>query len=250
MANPIPSQKVHRVRHELHRREVRVKCIEKISPGFMAITFAADSLKNFVSLSFDDHVKLFLPDGDGGSLRRDYTPRRFDLLKGELTIEFGIHAHGAASDWAQSAKIGDQISIGGPRGSMVISKDFDWHLLVGDAAGLPAIHRRLEELPADSRVMVCLQLPNHEDRRDFSEFSHAEVQWMSDPDELVDAIHRLILPDGEGFVWCAGEAKLMSALRQIFAEEKQVDRQHMRIASYWKHGSSDFHESLVSPDVD
>ncbi|MFN4237918.1 MAG: SIP domain-containing protein [Vogesella sp.] len=54
----------------------------------------------------------------------------------------------------------------------------------------------------------------------------------------------LTLPVGEGFVWAAGEASSMRALRTLLFEEKQLSKHQMRVAAYWKQGSSDFHERL------
>ena len=49
--------RVQRVRHELKRRELQVVRVETISPHFRSVTFGGDSLADFVSASFDDHVK-------------------------------------------------------------------------------------------------------------------------------------------------------------------------------------------------
>jgi NADPH-dependent ferric siderophore reductase len=46
------------------------------------------------------------------------------------------------------------LGIGGPRGSFIVPMDLDWHLLVGDATALPAIARRLSELPASATVFA------------------------------------------------------------------------------------------------
>ena len=48
--------------------------------------------------------------------------------------------------------------IGGPKGSMIVPLDYDWHLLAGDATAAPAIGRRFAELPRDSEVIVVVQL--------------------------------------------------------------------------------------------
>jgi NADPH-dependent ferric siderophore reductase len=74
-----------------------------------------------------------------------------------LHIDFAIHDAGPATDWALRARIGDALEIGGPRGSAVIPMEFDWYLLIGDETGLPAIGRRLEELPAGSRALVIVR---------------------------------------------------------------------------------------------
>jgi NADPH-dependent ferric siderophore reductase len=159
-----PVRRVQRVRHELLRRDVRVHRIDASSPGFLSITFAGESLRSFVSLSFDDHIKLIIRDRTGSTAMRDFTPLHFDTDRGELTLEFALHAHGPACDWAHQARVGDEAIIGGPKGSMIIPTDYDWHLLAGDASALPAIRRRLQELPEGSRALVLAQIPDASDR--------------------------------------------------------------------------------------
>ena len=87
--HPTPAtRRVERVRHELKRRELAVVAVERLSPGFVAVTFAGDSLADFVSLSFDDHVKFMIEHG-GEPVRRDYTPRSFSTAQRRLTTDHG-----------------------------------------------------------------------------------------------------------------------------------------------------------------
>ena len=241
-----PVNRVQRVRHELRRRDLQVVRVESVGPGFRRITFAGESLAGFVSASFDDHVKLFLDPAAGGTepVRRDYTPRRFDAAAGELSIEFALHGDGPAADWAAQATVGQRATIGGPRGSFVIPTDFDWHLLVGDETALPAIARRLEELPAGARVFVVLHVANPADRRVLDSAAAVRVQWVDEAAALIDAVRALVLPEGEGYAWCAGEAGAMAATRRVLVEEKGLDPRAIRAAAYWKRGASAHHENL------
>lgn len=234
---------VQRVRHELHRREVVVARVEPLGAHFVAITFQADSLAGFLSLSFDDHVKFMFDGPDGEQVRRDYTPRRFDAQARELTIEFALHGDGAASNWARQAQPGDRAVIGGPRGSMIVPMDYDWHLLMGDASALPAIRRRLEELPAAARVIVVVAL-GEEERLPFAGLAQAEVHWVNDADALAGTVRSLTLPPGAGYAWAGGEAAAMRRLRAVLVEDKALPKEAMRVSSYWKRGVADHHEDL------
>lgn len=239
-----PATRVQRVRHELKRRDLEVVRVETLSPHFKSITFAADSLADFISASFDDHVKVFLDNCSGEPVRRDYTPRSFDLAARELTIEFALHGDGPAADWAAQAAPGQRASIGGPRGSFVIPLDYDWHLLVGDETALPAIARRLEELPASTRAIVLVQVADAADQRSFKSAAAVTVQWVAKQSDLVAAVRALAVPAGDGYAWCAGEASNMATLRRILVEEKGVDRHAIRAAAYWKQGAVAHHENL------
>jgi len=238
------ARQVKRVRHELRRREVEVIRIAPVGAGFVGVTFGGDALEDFVSDSFDDHVKFMFEDASGEQQRRDYTPRHFDRKARSLTIEFALHGEGKAAQWAQQAVPGQKAIIGGPRGSMIIPLDYDWHLLAGDASALPAISRRLEELPAGTKAIVLAQIDDEADRRDFDSNAQLEVRWMSSTDELEAAVRATDLPPGDGFAWGAGEAAAMRRLREILHGEKGMPKEALRISAYWKDGSSSFHENL------
>lgn len=236
-------RRVERVRHELKRRELVVARVAQLSPHVRAITFSGEALAGFVSASFDDHVKLILDAGDDTPVLRDYTPRSWDLAAGELTIEFALHADGPASRWAAQAAPGDRATIGGPRGSFIIPADYEWHLLAGDASALPAIARRLEELPSGTRVSVIAQV-DPADRRPLATSADVSLQWVDSSQALQDAVRAFELPAGEGYAWCAGEAADTAALRRILVEGKGHDRHAIRAAAYWKRGAAAHHENL------
>jgi NADPH-dependent ferric siderophore reductase len=243
-AQQVPVPLVRRVRHELKLRELSVARIDTISPGFLGITFTGEALADFTSLSFDDHVKfMFDSDGGGEQVRRDYTPRRYSREAHALTVEFALHGDGKASDWARKAQVGQRVLAGGPRGSMIVPLELGWHLLVGDATALPAIARRLEELPEGSLAFVFV-LADSADRREFVSSARVEAQWVASADDLVAGLSALALPDsGTGFAWGGGEASVMAQVRQVLAD-KGVPRQHMRVSAYWKRGVADHHETL------
>ncbi len=237
------ASRVQRVRHEIKRRELTVVKAESITPHMRRITLTGDTLDDFVSASFDDHIKLFFPvDGDAPAMR-DYTPRAFSNAERQLVIEFAQHGDGPAAAWSAAAKPGDALSIGGPRGSFIIPTDFDWHLLAGDVTALPAIARRLEELPAGVKAIVLLQVAPA-DRRTLASPAEVTLQWLDSEAALLDAARGLSLPEGEGYAWCAGEAQTMASLRQILVEEKGHDRHAIRASAYWKRGAANHHENL------
>ncbi len=237
--------RVQRVRHEIKRRDVEVVRVEQISPHFRSVTFGGESLDGFISASFDDHVKFVLPGADGNSIMRDYTPRYYGAARRELTIEFALHGDGPVANWAAQASPGQRATIAGPRGSFVIPTDYSWHLFVGDETALPAIARRLEELPAGARAIVIMQV-DEPDRRDLKTAVNMTVQWVDEPAQLIDAVRALPLPEGEGYAWCAGEARTMATVRRILVEDKGHDKHAIRAAAYWKQGASAHHENLES----
>ncbi|RJG09393.1 siderophore-interacting protein [Massilia cavernae] len=233
---------VERVRYELHKRDVAVRRVEPLGAHFVSITFGGSSLAGFESRGFDDHVKFMFVDAGGEVVWRDYTPRRFDADACELTIEFALHGEGKASAWARQAVPGQSATIGGPRGSMIVPADFDWHLLAGDATALPAIRRRLAELPIRVKVIVVAAAAV-DDRIVPATDAELDVRWVGSDDELVTAIQDMELPEGEGFAWCAGEAWAMKEIRKHLAE-KNLPKGAMRVSAYWKKGVGGHHENL------
>ena len=159
---------ITRVRHELKRRQLVVRSVEQVTPLMLRVVFSGDDLADFTSLGPDDHVKMFFPVAGGDPAMRDFTPRAFDPVARTLTIDFALHDAGPASDWAKAARPGDGLMVGGPRGSLVVAPDFDWWLLIGDEAALPAMGRRVTELPAGIPVttLACVSGPAEEQRFD------------------------------------------------------------------------------------
>lgn len=248
-----------RVRHPFKSRHLQLLSREQISPGFLRLTLVGE-LRDFSSYGFDDHFKLILPqpgldkpllpqmvdgkpfiDGPRPTMR-DYTPLRWTT--NTLTVDFALHEHGPATEWARTAPMGSWVGAAGPRGSMVIRKDFDWYCMLADASALPAVERALAELPEHARITLRLAVPVA-DRRPLSSAAQVDVQWV---DTLTEAAQALELPQGEGFVWAAGEHSDMAALRKIMLA-KGASPKRMRIASYWKHGEVAHHEELADQEA-
>jgi NADPH-dependent ferric siderophore reductase len=259
-----------RVRHETKTRLLQVRDVSRITPQMVRIVVGGDPLAGFISAAHDDHVKLFFPQPGQdkpvlptpspngavypeGALRpaaRDYTPRRHDAAANTLVIDFVLHGDGPAATWAARARPGDFLGVGGPRGSFIVPDDFDWYLLAGDETALPAIGRRLEELPAGSRAIVIVEVANAAEQQRFDTRARAEVHWLhrdgaepGDPALLRKAVAELSLPPGEGYAWVAAEAATAKALRRCFVDQHGLPKDRVKAAAYWKHGAVAVHET-------
>ncbi len=243
-----------RVRHQPRRRNLDVKHVDKISAHMIRVTLGGD-LDGFTSLGFDDHVKLFFPTGSVGEdgqpelMARDYTPRRHDPQAKTLAIEFVIHDAGPATRWAEQAKPGQTLQIGGPRGSFVIPTDFDWHLLIGDDTGLPAIARRLEELPAGTRAVALIEVDGPDDHVAIDSAADVTVQWVhrngaeaGTPDLLSAALRHLKWPRGDYYAWAACESLSAKALRAQLIADHGANPKWLRAAGYWRRGAVAVHD--------
>jgi NADPH-dependent ferric siderophore reductase len=259
-----------RVRHETKMRLLQVRDVSQLTPKMVRIVVGGDALAGFVSASYDDHVKLFFPHpgedkpvlptpSPNGPVypervarpaARDYTPRRYDAAANTLTLDFVVHDAGPATAWAAQARPGHFLGVGGPRGSFVIPDDFDWYLFAGDETALPAIGRRLEELPASARILVVAEVADKAEEQRFASRASVDVRWLhrngagaGSASLLEDAVAGLSLPKGEGYAWVAAEAETAKALRRHLVEERGLDKERVKAAAYWKRGAVAVHET-------
>jgi NADPH-dependent ferric siderophore reductase len=240
--NDVP--KIARVRHELRRRTASIAHVERLAPMLVRIRLAGDELRGFTSLGFDDHVKFFVPGGEA----RDFTPRSFDAVAGELTIDFFLHGHGPAALWAAQAAAGQEVIVGGPRGSAVISMEgIDSHLLIGDETALPAIERRLEELPADTRALVVVEIESGNEQA-LSSRAALQVVWVrrtgspeAPGDQLIQALRALQFSNERCFAWAATETQAVRAIRGYLTQERGFDKKWVKAAGYWQRGAAGTH---------
>lgn len=253
-----------RVRHELHFRLAEVKKVEQPTPHMVRVTVGGAELSGFTSPGFDDHCKLFFPDpqsgriclpvvgpdgplheGDQRPIMRDYTPHSWDADALTLQFDFVVHEAGPASAWARQASPGQQLGIGGPRGSFILSMEFDWHLLIGDDTALPAISRRLKELPAGARAVVLLEVAGKEDEIELATQAEVSLHWIhrdAAPGKRVSlpqAAAKLVFPAGDYLAWVGCESSDSKALREWLIGERQANPDWLKAKSYWRRGSSD-----------
>jgi NADPH-dependent ferric siderophore reductase len=267
---PTAERTARRVRHETKRRLLQVRDVRPITPKMLRITIGGDELSGFVSAAHDDHVKLFFPppgeetpvfptqtangpvypEGAPRPAARDYTPRRYDAAASTLAIDFVLHGDGPAAAWAMHARPGNLLGVGGPRGSFIVPNDFDWYLLAGDESALPAIGRRLEELPTTARAIVVAEVADAAEEQRFETRARLETHWLHRDGAapgakplLQQAIAGLKLPSGEGYAWVAAEAAAAKVLRRQLVEHHGLRKDRVKAAAYWKHGAVAVHET-------
>ena len=248
-------QSIHRVMHEIKRRRLQVLRVVDLTPRMRRITLGGPELAGFISLGTDDHVKLLFPQNaeqqaaletlvlgagkDNGPMpeMRDYTPRRYDLDALELDIDFVLHGDGPASTWAEQARPGQFLHIGGPRGSMIVPDMFDSYLLIGDETALPAIARRLEGLAANRRALVVVEVENGAEQQKLESAAQVNVIWVlreGGKDNLLTTVKQLQIPSGSLYTWVATESKASRQIRRVLLDEHGVDEQFLKAVGYWR----------------
>jgi len=220
----------------------------------LRVVARGDDLQGFISLGFDDHVKLFFdpPHGraeDGAPSMRDFTPRHFDAAKGELWIDFFLHDEGPAGMWAAQAAVGQTLIVGGPRGSSIIPlQGIDTHVFIGDETALPAIARRLEELPGDVRAICVIETKDGVGGYPLSSKATVQVSWVKrDPQSddpanaLLEALRTVVLPPERCFAWAALEMQAARAVRRYLVSERGFDKHWVKAAAYWQRNNVGVH---------
>lgn len=261
---------VSRVRHDVRVRRLTVLRVARIAPRMVRIVFGGEDLAGFVSLGFDDHVKLFIPpigvrqpalpiigphglafpDGELHPAMRDFTPRTFDAHACELTLDFALHEAGPATSWASNARPGDQLGTAGPRGSMIVPAEFfKRHILIGDETALPAIARRLEELPRTVRAQVFAEVEGPGDELDLHSNADFEVMWAyrhkgTHASPLLEVVRAARVLSDSAYAWVACESSAAKLLRTHLVGERGFDRNSVKAAAYWRRDAAAVHEVL------
>ncbi|WP_070106280.1 siderophore-interacting protein [Burkholderia plantarii] len=243
---------IERVRHDDRVRMLRVARIERLTPHMSRVSFVGEALVGFHSLAPDDRVKLSFPGvgAAGAEARRDYTVRRHDAAAGTLVIDFALHDAGPASDWARTARPGDTLAVGGPKGSAVIAGSVRRWLLIGDETALPAIGRRIEEAGAGTRITSLVCVAGAAERQQFETAASLDARWVHRPlsqahlpDALLAAARQLEI-GLDTFLWVAAEASVARALRRHFVDERAHPTGWFKFSGYWVAGEANAHRRL------
>lgn len=199
-----------------------------------------------------DNGKPALPPGHSMPITRTYSVRRLDREAGELDVDFVMHGDGAASSWAENARPGDVIGIGGPGGLDV--RPADWYLFAGDHTALPAISRILEKLPADAKGEVLIHIPGASEQQDLRRPSGMSLTWLHETDikagralSLDKAVRALAWPtSGTIFAWLSAESSLVRSMKAYVRDERGLTRREFLAIGYWRAGMSEpeYHEKF------
>ena len=169
--------------------------ITSLTPSFRRFTFRGDDLSDYGDPGFDQRVKVVfpservgidampggpdwytawreLPEGRRPPFRT-FTTRavRNDVL--EVVLDMVVHeVSGPASEWIERASVGDEVRIYAPTTAhagvnygvdFVPPAETGQFLLAGDETAAPAIAVILEQLPAEARGVVVVEVPRVDD---------------------------------------------------------------------------------------
>lgn len=248
------------------RPQIVLEVIERIqlTPHMVRIVAGGPGIADVTDAGFSDaYTKMLFPHPDvdltppydfealRGQLtpeqmpsRRTYSIRRFDLANGQIWIDFVVHgAEGIAGPWADAAKPGDAVVLGGIGGGYAPDPAADWHLLAGDDSALPAIAAGLEAMPADALGVALIEVDGDADHVELTAPEGIRVEWLhrngaeaGTTTLLVDAVRALEWREGRVQVFAHGERGAMKSLRPYFTDDRALDRSQLSLSAYWAHG--------------
>lgn len=261
------AEKTDRPRARLEQWPIRIRELTllrraNVTPRMLRLTLGGDNHAGFESHIADEHVKLLFPEkpGDlsriptqnGDRLRwpkpivasRDYTVRRYDPVAGEVDIDVVVHDGGLAATWARTAEVGSSIWVAGPPRGIRIPDEFGWQAYLGDETALPAISRRLAELPRTTRGIAVIEVADENEEQHLDAPDGVEVRWLHRgglPAGTSGLIAREALtidvPRGGGaYVWYAGEQSAIKPLR-AWVKAAGLGPGEFDLTGYWRRGA-------------
>jgi NADPH-dependent ferric siderophore reductase len=250
---------------------------ESVAPSMVRVVLGGDGFADFWANHIamrqpytDEYVKLvFLADGfdyprpldldvvkdtmpqEAWPVLRTYTVRWVDEASAELAIDFVVHGTdaeggGIAGPWAAHARPGDTIHLRGPNGGYAPDPEADWHLFVGDEAGLPAISASLEALPSGARAVAFIEIGGPADEIDLTTAADLELHWLHRGDDeagtttlLDDAVRAYAWPEGRVQAFVHGESALLKSVRPHVLNDRGVARADISVSAYWRRGATE-----------
>lgn len=267
----IPSLATRVIMHDVRVRVLQVVSSERLGPRMQRITLGGDQLEpTFPAPAFAaaDHVKIVLPDDsgavpvpglsdDGRLVRlqeiptpvRDYTVR--SAGPDGIVLDFVLHEHGPAGNWAAEALPGMPLGVLGPRGSHIYPDGYSHYVLIADETALPAVGRWLDEpgWTADVDVHAFVQsvdeypLPHRGSTR---VVHHVHPLGAARTAALEHLGHDLELSD-DSYVWAAGEADSLKPLRRAL-KARGLHRDRYEVDGYWRQGTANLDHHIADDD--
>jgi NADPH-dependent ferric siderophore reductase len=230
------------------RMRLEVVANDQLTPHLQRLVLTAPELASFSYQPGQDVMLMVAVDGSR-PVRRRYTIRDLDPARQRLTMDIVRHGDGPGESWVRAAMPGDTIEGIGPRGKIFPVPDADWHLFAADESGLAAVFAMVNSLPAGSRAIVVLEIPEAADEQPLDAKADVDLRWLhrsggdrasapaGDPERLAAALTGIRLPDGHGHAYLFGEAKVVLALREMLAN-RGLRQEQVSPKAYWGRGKA------------
>jgi NADPH-dependent ferric siderophore reductase len=153
-----------------------------------------------------------------------------------LVVELVTHEGGVGASWARRARPGDRVVISTRSSWFRRPSDAAWQVLLGDISALPAISRIVAESPSGMPTVAVVEVPEPGDAR---VLPGAQASWVHRPglatgSGLAELAKALVLPEGPGYVYVAGEAAATRAVRRMLRHELGMPPSAYGVIGYWR----------------
>jgi len=247
-------------RTKIDQHVLTITRVEWLNDQLVRLIASAPNLDGYRSNSaLDEYVKVFVADPSLGlvppydlrTLRhrlpreqvprsKSYTIRWVNPVLNELAIDFVVHgAPGTVGHWAGIAQPGDPLVISPARSKTSLSLNADYYVLAADEAGLPAIAKVLEALPAHAQGTALIEAADENAMFDVKHPEGVVLQWLSresmpagKSNALPAAFQSLPLPAGQVGVIAHAERSTIKAISRI-TEYWHLNKHSSHISSYW-----------------
>lgn len=235
-----------------------VTAVRTLTPGMVRVTFGGADIVDYPTSGIgDEYVRLFFPetqdaepvlphstgdswafdDGVTPSQMRTYTIRAVDHAAGTIDIDFVVHEGGVAASWALNAEVGHVVGVSSPTGLYTPPAELEWQILLADATGLPAAARIVEQTRPGVRTRVVVEVGDASDIQELTA-DGVEVSWVvggngHGPSCFEEVVRDLVIPEGVGYIWFAGETSVMRGVRKQLRHVRRLPNTAYKTVGYW-----------------
>lgn len=239
--------------HHPRPRPAKVVEVLEVSSRLRRIVVAGVSLFDFPEGKPGNWVKLFLEgSNEGVSVGRAYSILEWNSERRRMTFDMALHGGGPMSQWAANARVGDRLSLSGPRGGFLENNPGSWLLLAGDESALAAIQAIMAQTTPEKELHVFIEVSAESEIIELPPRPNAVIRWLlrdSETPETSSTIYEAIrcspLPNRSGGAWVAGESGVVKKIRQHLLRERGFNAEDVQAAAFWKKGEVDFKDLAV-----
>ena len=161
----------------------------------------------------------------------------------ELDLWFVVHeTYGAVSDWAGRAKVGEEISLWGPRTAFKPPACTRQYIFLAEETSYAAVAAILDELPAESGVTVLLEAGKPGEEVPLRKEPHWEVAWVYRDGArpgcstvMLDGV-KALKPDSVSdlYLFGAGESIQIAKVRKYLRQSWSLSKPQFHLTGYWR----------------
>lgn len=228
-------------------RSTQVAETHQLTPHLKRFVLSGDDLHDFPTDQDGAHVKIIFladgspvtPDNQQNAIKRSYTIREFDANQKRLTLDFVVNRHqGPATQWAQQAKVGDQLTIAGPGTRKLTNFEAPSYLLIGDITAVNAVNGYAKFISSEASITAIVTVPTADDVIEMDGAQqvhwHIEDQSTLSLEEFTRTLASNLSKDSQVFMGL--EASQLRTIKGMLLRELDFSRLNMHATGYWKQG--------------